>query len=181
MTPEYADGTLVAITATGSTVLDVVPFTATLTFTAPDGIVVSRARYAYDLRWTLPEIPWIGFRSPFANFYVADSGAPPAGAVGGTLEGADLDLAFQLPVADGKWQLAGSFTRPYPGIARAFQLAGGIDLVRSLPAPFDGLAGFGLQEVQLVYDTVGKQIENVGFTFATTAPFTLVGPSRCAT
>ncbi|MFI6599275.1 LysM peptidoglycan-binding domain-containing protein [Nonomuraea sp. NPDC050536] len=175
ITPEYTDGTLTAIVTTGATSFLGVPLSAKIRFTAPEGVVIANGRYTHDQRWALDEIPWIGFSSPFVELCVIDSGAAPAGSVGGTLEGVDVELAFQLPVVEGKWQLAGAFAPPYPGIARFYQLAGGVDLVRELPAPFDGLAGFGLQNANLVYDTKAGQVETIGFRFGTSAGFKLVG------
>jgi hypothetical protein len=175
---EYENGALVKITATGSIGWDDVRLTATIEFTAPDGIVVAQARYSYDGHWALTQIPWIGFSSPFIEIYTADEGAPPAGQVGGIVDGLDIELSFRLPVADGRWQLVGTFEPPYPGIARFYQLAGGVDLVHSLPPPLNGLSGFGLSYVQLVYDLDSGAVENVAFQLTTAESFTLIGNVR---
>jgi hypothetical protein len=173
--PRYEDGLLTAIDVTGTTSFFGLPLTAMIVFTAPEGTVIGNARYAYAQRWSLDEIPWIGFSDPFIEICTIDSEMPPAASIGGTLDGVDVELAFQLPVVEGKWQLAGSFNKPYPSIARFYSFAGGVNLVQALPSPFNGLAGFGLQNLRLVYDSGGREIEYIGFRFATSDGFTLIG------
>jgi hypothetical protein len=168
---------LVEIEATGQAEFLGVTFTAHISFTAPDGVVIADGRYTQTGRWVVDEIPWLALDDPFISFYTPDSDAPPAGAVGGTLASAGAEVSFRLPAAEGSWQLIGTFADPYPSIRSFYQLAGGVNLAGALPEPFASLAGFGLQQVELVYDDQpdAGQVAYIGFRMATETSLTLGG------
>lgn len=145
-----------------------------IAFTAPQDVIVSNTRFLYDESWAPSQLPWFRFSKPFFEFDIIDTDTINAGAVGGTIDSADITLSIQLPMKDGKWQLTGEFDSPYPSISKFYQLAGGVNLTQTLPAPFNALSGFGLKNTQLVYDSVNNGIEYTGFVFATDQPYKLL-------
>ncbi|MFD0635050.1 hypothetical protein ACFQ9X_29450 [Catenulispora yoronensis] len=171
-----SESELQRIVATGRTEMLGIPFTATITFTAPQGTVIADGRYDATGGWNVGPVPWVVLEQPFAQFYVPDLGVPSVAAIGGHLAGAGtgVELAFRLPAAEGIWQLVGLFAEPYPSIRMFYQLAGGVDLVRALPEPFALLSGFALRDVQLVYDEDAGQVTDVGFTMSTTSEVALL-------
>ena len=174
LTPPSPEPDIIEIEAKGQADFLGVPLKAEVRFTAPHGVVVAAGRYEYGERWAIKEIPWVALEEPFIRFYTPDQGAPRAAAVGGRLASAGAELTFRLPTAEGKWHLVGTFPEPYPGIRSFYQLAGGVDLVRILPEPFASLSGFGLQDVELVYDQEAGEVASIGFRITTGSPLTLL-------
>ena len=168
---------LVEIAATGTAHFLGVALDATVRFTAPDGIVIADGHYTLAERWAVTEIPWLALEAPFISFSTPDSDLPPSGAVGGRLggAGAGAELSFRLPTAEGSWQLVGEFASPL-SISTFYQLAGGVDLLRALPEPFASLSGFGVRDLELVYDqTPPGAVAYMGFRLTTTTELTLPG------
>ena len=141
------------IVVTGTVIFGGLPLAARIVFTAPDGIIIASGRYSCAQPWGVQQIPWISFGTPQLTLDTPDLLLPPSGAAGGTVSGTAAHIAFRLPVADGHWLLAADFDTPHLDIEDFFTVAGGVDLVRALPSPFSGLAGFGVTSAQLLYDT----------------------------
>ncbi|MGS2763399.1 hypothetical protein [Sinomicrobium sp. M5D2P9] len=170
-TPETGDPA--SILVTGSMNFLGPPAAVEIVYTAPDGVIVSDNKFSYDIHWEPAEIPWFRFSDPFVQFTVINARTLTSGGFGGKIDGIDANLAFQLPIKDDKWQLVGDFDTPIT-ISKCYQLAGGINLAESLPAPFNALAGFGVSNMQLEYDAKNKAIQYVGFVFATDQPYELM-------
>jgi LysM repeat protein len=145
-----------------------------ISFTAPQDVIVSNTRFTYNESWAPAELPWFRFSKPFFEFEIINADTINSGAVGGIIDSADITLAIELPMKDGKWKLSGELGSPYPSISRFYQMAGGVNLTQALPSPFNALSGFGLKNTQLVYDSVNNAIEYVGFTFATDQTYKLL-------
>jgi LysM repeat protein len=168
ITPERdGDGVLVSIEVRGASAALGFRMATVYTFTAPQGAVVGNGRFTHDDAWSPPELPWLRFSRPFVELYTTDADLPSVGAVGGTLDSAGVEVAFKLPVSDAIWELEGHFPRPYPSIAKFYQMAGGVNLLATLPAPFGALAGFGVSTAQLAYDAAAGKIQYVGITATT--------------
>lgn len=177
ITPVYKEGkedVPEKITVTGeSDALDGIPLAFELTFTSPFGSVLSEWKMTYTGDWLTNELPWLQFNKPYVLFVVADAMLPAQGSVGGTLEGLELDLSIRMPIAQGVWQLEGHFDTP-ASVARFFQLAGGVNLVQALPAPFNALSAIGVTDCQLAYDSNLKKIQYISFVMATDDPVQLM-------
>ena len=144
-----------------------------INYTAPDNVLVSSTKLTYKEAWTPEELPWFRFSNPFIEFKIIDTKTLTFGKVGGTIDSAEVDLAIQLPIKDGKWQLTGSFSEPQT-LSKFFQMVGGVDLTQSLPAPFDAAFGFGPINVQLVYDSKNNRIDYIGAIMSTDKPYELL-------
>jgi hypothetical protein len=162
------------ITLTGTTVFQQVPLTAEIVFTAPEGIVIASARYTCALSWLVDQIPWISFGTPRITLVTPDRLLAPGGSAGGLVAGTTADIAFRLPTPDGHWLLAADFAAGHFDLEDFFTVAGGVDLVRSLPAPIDGLTGIGIVNAQLLYDKRAEEVALAGFRLARPEAFTLM-------
>ncbi len=156
-----------------SSVLEDTPLEFTITFTAPEGNVVSDWKMKYTGDWLTEQLPWLQFENPYISLQVADSLLPAQGSVGGMLQGLDLDLDITLPINDGLWQLTGHFDEP-ASISKFYQLAGGVNLVQSLPSPFNAFTAIGVTDLQLAYNTKENKIQYVSFVMATAEKVTLM-------
>ncbi|MBS0028370.1 hypothetical protein ACTJJ0_05085 [Chitinophaga sp. 22321] len=175
ITPQYdKDNVIISILVVGTTAALGAAQAVNIVFTAPEAVITGKVRFTFEDTWAPDLIPWIQFSNPYIELYTINAKTISYGAVGGKIDTAGLELSLQLPVRDGKWQFIGNFQKPYPGISRAFQLAGGIDLTQVLPPPFDALADFGLENTQLVCNTITKQVEYIGFGFSTNSSFRLL-------
>ncbi len=162
------------IIVSGNTdVFDGVPMNFTITFTAPEGSVISDWKMTYTGTWLTEQLPWLLFDQPYVLLTVADSIIPAQGGVGGILNGLDLDLSIRLPIQQGVWQLEGHFKEP-ASVSKFYQLAGGVNLVQSLPSPFNALSAIGVTDCQMAYNTDANKIEYVSFVLATSGSVTLM-------
>lgn len=153
------------ITVTGnSDALDNIPLAFEITFTAPEGSVMSEWKMSYDGEWYTDQLPWFQFENPYVSLTVANTIVPSQGGVGGKLSSFDqgLDLAIRLPIDNGLWQVEGHFETP-ASISQFYQMAGGVNLVQSLPSPFNALSDIGVTNSQLAYNTSSNAIEYVSF------------------
>ncbi len=167
-------GQIVSVQAAGDTASLGFPLGATFTFTARGTTLTAGGRFTYTERWAPPELPWLVFSDPFVELSTIDAEMPTVGRIGGTIESAGVELAVKLPVTDGQWQLEATFHKPYPSIAKFYALAGGANLTAALPAPFGGLAGFGVSKVQLAFDSTTGAVRYVGVGAATQSTFDLL-------
>ncbi|MGC3028960.1 LysM peptidoglycan-binding domain-containing protein [Burkholderia sp. DN3021] len=154
-----------------------VPLGMTLEFAATQGPVRSRMQCRSTDTWELGGVPWIALESPGFDMDVPESPLPVIGGAVGTVRGTGLTLEIRYPVDD-TWVISGSFAPPYPGIATFYAMAGGINLVQSMPAPLNTLAGFGLSRSQTIYDTTASRITSLLFEFRTSQPWTIVSTPK---
>ncbi|MEN6328609.1 MAG: LysM peptidoglycan-binding domain-containing protein [Syntrophomonas sp.] len=173
ISPTPATGDPTSIKVTGNTDILGVPLAAEITYTAPEDVIISNTRFIYHEKWAPAELPWFIFSDPFVQFQIIDANTLTSGSVGGRIDSADIELSIKLPIIDGKWQLMGNFEEPL-SINRLYQIAGGVNLMQALPAPFNTLAGFGVSNLQLVYDSNDNTIEYLGFLCSTTEPYKLM-------
>jgi LysM repeat protein len=162
----------------GTTSVFPVPFNVSMDFTADDGPVVSDLHCRALQPWTIDGAPWLGFDNPGFDMSVPEAAAPVIGGMVGTIRGTSLTLQVRYPVENKQWVVTGTFDTPV-GIGAFYQMAGGINLVQSLPAPLNSLAGFGLSECQFIYgpssdDATKSVIQYVMFVMSTSAPWTIV-------
>lgn len=162
----------------GTTSAFPVPFNVTMDFTADDGPVVSDLHCRAPQPWTIDGAPWLGFDNPGFDLRVPEAAAPVIGGMVGTIHGTDLTLHIRYPVENSQWVVTGTFDQPQ-SIAAFYQMAGGINLVQSLPAPLNSLAGFGLSECQFIYgpsttDASKSIIQYLMFVMSTSEPWTIV-------
>lgn len=163
----------------GTTSAFPMPFNVSMDFTADDGPVVSDLHCRAPQPWTIDGAPWLGFDNPGFDMQVPEAAAPVVGGMVGTVHGTNLTLQIRYPVENSQWVVTGNFPTPYPSIATFYQMAGGINLVQSLPAPLSSLAGFGLSECQFIYgpsaaDSSKNIIQYVMFVMSTSEPWTIV-------
>ncbi len=167
-----ADPKTIVVTGT-STALDGMPLDFTITFTAPDGSIISDWKMVYAGTWLTEQLPWLLFKKPYVLLTVADTLIPAQGGVGGILDGLDLDLSIRMPIEQGVWQLEGHFEEP-ASVSKFYQLSGGVNLVQSLPSPFNAFSAIGVTDCQMAYNAKTKTIEYISFVMATSEPVQLM-------
>ncbi|SFD59816.1 LysM domain-containing protein [Chitinophaga sp. CF118] len=171
------DGNITKVTVSGATTMSFldVKMNIELVYTAESGPVITQVTATADQVWTIENIPWILFSNPGFTMKVNEGGFPVQGGILGTLEsyGTSVSLLIEYPVAESTWMLSAAFDGNYPGIATIFQAAGGINLVQVLPAPLSQLAGFGLKEVQLMYNSSTLSFDYMSFEMTTNSPWTI--------
>jgi LysM repeat protein len=159
VTRDPISGDITQVTVTGTTAMFGSGVVAALQadFTAPDGVVSLTCRYTGDVAWRPEGVPWIGFGGPFIEFTVVDADLVVAGKVGGRLLGADIDFYAVLPPNDGALLFAGDFVSP-PSLTKLFQVAGGVNLVASLPPPLSIITQLELTHVEFATQTSGSPL-----------------------
>ncbi|WP_440134761.1 LysM peptidoglycan-binding domain-containing protein [Chitinophaga sancti] len=171
------DGKITKVTVSGATTISFlnIKMAIELVYTAESGPVITQVTANADQVWTIENIPWILFSKPGFTMKVNEGGFPVQGGILGTINSYDtsVTLLIEYPVGDSSWLLTASFADNYPGIATIFQAAGGINLVQALPAPLSQLAGFGLKEVQLMYNSAAFSFDYMAFQMTTNSPWTI--------
>ncbi|SDF78063.1 LysM peptidoglycan-binding domain-containing protein [Chitinophaga filiformis] len=169
--------TITKVTVSGATTLSFldIKMNITLVYTAESGPVIAQVTAAADQVWTIDNIPWILFKNPGFTMKVNEGGFPVQGGILGTIESYDtsLELKIEYPVAESAWLISAAFAGNYPGIATIYQAAGGVNLVQVLPTPLNQLAGFGLKEVQLMYNSRSLSFDYMSFEMTTNSPWTI--------
>ncbi|WP_372394246.1 LysM peptidoglycan-binding domain-containing protein [Azospirillum sp. HJ39] len=162
--------------ADASTLAFGTPFSLGLVFTAPNkGPILSRLSCRATQVWSIDGAPWIQFADPGFDLTVTEALTPVQGGLVGTVVGgATLAMEIRYPVEENRWVVTGVFEAPYPSIGSFFQMAGGLNLVQSLPSPLNALSGFGLREAQFVYNQTDVAIDYLTFTFSTDSPWILL-------
>jgi LysM repeat protein len=136
-------------------------------FTAPDGRLTSRITFADKQTWTMPNVPWVVLRDPYISILVPNGKSPVVATFGGyypALESENPPIKAKLEIGAGNrdlWPASISFEQTYPGIASAFQMAASINLVQSLPAPFNALTDLGVSHVELQYDYANSVLRSI--------------------
>jgi hypothetical protein len=166
-------GNIVKVTISNATTTSFLGITMNIgfEFTADTGPVITKVTATVDQQWTLDGVPWIILEDPGFTMTVNEGGFPVQGGIMGTIQsnGTSVNLLIEYPVAENEWLISASFKDNYPGIQTIFQTAGGINLVQSLPAPLSQLAGFGLKNVQLMFNTATKSFDYMAFEMSTSS------------
>lgn len=171
------DGTVTAVSVTNAATLAFgTPFVLGVEFTAPNqGPILSTLSCRANQTWAIDGAPWIQFANPGFDLTVTEALIPVQGGLVGTvIGGAEMTMDIRYPVEDNQWVVTGVFAAPYPSIGSFFQMAGGLNLVQSLPSPLNALAGFGLREAQFIYNQADVAIDYLMFTFSTESPWVLL-------
>ncbi|NNA55332.1 hypothetical protein [Pseudomonas koreensis] len=149
-------------------------FDLQLSFSMANGMVVSDLSCRANANWALDGAQWLGFEEPGFDMRVTEAEIPVQGAMRAKIIGTGMAISVGYPVYNNLWRITGDFSKPYPGIATFFQMAGGVNLVQVLPAPLNALAGVGLKQSQLAFDAGARSLTSSSFTMSTNAPWTLV-------
>ncbi len=159
VTKDPQTGAATTVTVTGTTTMFGSGLTVAVAaeFTAPDGVVTLNCSFTGDVAWRPDGVPWIGFGDPYVQFSVADADLPVAGKVGGQLIGPDIDFYAVLPPNNGALLFTGNFVSP-PSIDKLFQLAGGVNIVSSLPSPLNILAQLELTQIEIGTQSSGDPL-----------------------
>lgn len=160
----------------GKTNAFTVPFAISLTFTAPNsGPIRSKVECRSDEIWQLDGVPWISFAKPGFDMEVTEALTLVSGGMVGTIPtAANLVMEIRYPVEQNRWVITGGFEKDFPTIGDFFAMAGGINLVQSLPAPLNALAGFGVKKSQIILDASAPAITYSQFIFSTNSPWMLL-------
>ena len=148
-----------------------IPFDVQVCFTASLGPVESAMTCRLDDTWELPGAPWVGLTEPGFDLTVSEAGIPVKGGVVGTIKDTGLELEVDYPVEQGMWTMSATVTDGTVSLAKVFALAGGANLVQMLPPPLNGIATFGLERVQVVYDAGTGVIESMVFSLGSSEPW----------
>lgn len=175
------DGKIYQVTlSNGATSSFGMALTTNCVFTYETGWVMSNMTCLSPEPWTVPGVPWIGFEQPGFNMRITEAKTPVQGAAIGKIAGTPLNISVGYPVIDKKWVITGTFDSPYPSIGLFYQMAGGVNLVNTLPPPLNSLAGFGLSECQIIYDQAGGKIAYSLFVMKTPEPWVIISNPRIA-
>ncbi|MEG4595014.1 LysM peptidoglycan-binding domain-containing protein [Microcoleus sp. F8_C2] len=143
-------------------------------FVSPSNVIVSNLQCRSSKKWDIDGIPWIGLENAGFNMRVTELTGPVEGEIVGKIAGTSLDVQIKYPIQDNKWVMTSTLGKPYPSITSFYQLAGGINLVQSLPSPLNTLSGFGLSEVQFIYDATKKSLAYMLFIMETDSPWIIL-------
>jgi hypothetical protein len=170
LAPASAEPSIETFTLAGTTTslgtADGTPLTATIVFTEKLGAIYSEGDYRIDLQWHLPGIQWFGLTNPGYSINASNGTISAYGILGGSpscLQ--NLFMGMQLPIKGNTWVFGGKFDKPV-GIADVIQLAGGINLANSIPAPLNTITSIGVSSSTLTYNTASTTLES--FSFAVT-------------
>ncbi|MEN0003815.1 MAG: hypothetical protein AAF798_06715, partial [Bacteroidota bacterium] len=86
----------------------------------------------------------------------------------------ELEIQMLLPSPEGELLFSGVLGGDLPNLEKIFQLVGGINFVKSFPAPLNVIANLGLSSFDFVYQLKQKKIASFGVGLATTQPWEVV-------
>jgi len=168
--PPTADASITQFILTGKTVslgsADGTALDAKMTFTEQLGALYSVGDFRTDLQWNIAGVEWFGFSKPGFTINAGDGSTPAYGVLGGSpscLQ--DFFMGIQLPLKGNTWIFDGEFATPV-GISNVIQLAGGINLVNSIPPPLNTVTAIGVSSSSITYNTASTTLES--FSFAVT-------------
>ncbi|WP_108867820.1 LysM peptidoglycan-binding domain-containing protein [Aquimarina aquimarini] len=150
-------------------------FNITLNFTSPEESVVTEIETEINQRWSIDEIPWIGFEKPGFKLKINEAGSAVEGGMKGTIVGSGtdknndpvlLETLIKYPEENNTWLITGGFDTPL-SVSSFFQMAGGINLVQVLQPPLNGMAGFGLKDIQLHYNNQTHAFDYMSYSMNT--------------
>lgn len=182
ITQEKDGSTVTKVSLTDGTTTAFGPdFSITLNFTSPESAIVTEIDTVLNKQWNIDGIPWIGFEKPGFNLKINEGGSPVEGGMKGNIIGTGkdgqgnpivLETIIQYPEQEDLWLISGGFSSPV-SISSFFQMAGGVNLVQVLQPPLNGLAGFGLKDIQLKYDNKKHQFAYMSYQMSTDTPWVL--------
>jgi hypothetical protein len=165
---------IVRITATqGHTAAFGFPMTAELEFTAPLSPIVCVGRYESPEPWNLLGMPWIVLEKGGFSLTLIDDIYPAQGTIFATVQRAGLTVSLTFPTPEDAWLLEFRTAQPV-GLGTMFDLAGGVNLLRVLPAPLAALGGFGATGVDLCYQPATTTLQSVQVYLGTKQPWTIL-------
>lgn len=170
LVPAEWNDTLIEFTLTGnSDSMDSINMQTTFVFSDSDvGISSDLKAIQNSGTWEIPGINWFSFSNPFIGVLVYDSSTTVVGSIGGTINtGVSLTVQMSYPVVDNTWLFQGSFNAPLPNISNFFQLVGGVNLTAALPQPFSTLTDLGLKKIDIMYDSVGREVNYISVAIGT--------------
>ncbi|SNR54837.1 hypothetical protein [Puniceibacterium sediminis] len=146
-----------------------IPCDVTIKFTAPDNVLAADIRFTVTGDWVMPGAPWMVFDSPFIALTLSDGKKLVSARIGGGYSAfkdasktpikADLDIL--VGGAEDLWPASMRFDGTYPGIASAYQMFTGYNLVKALPAPFNVLTDLGVSDIEIDYDAKAKNVNSL--------------------
>ncbi len=146
-----------------------------LEFTDANGSLSTLGRFTSQETWQLGGIPWIGIEDAGFEINLTNGTTPTAGAILGRIKNTDLEMRVNLPPTDNKWLISGTVAKDGDAsIAQVYEMAGGINLIASLPPGLKTLAGFELQQFQISHDFSTGSIEFTRFIVGTQTPWELI-------
>ncbi len=156
-------------------------FNISLNFTTPVEAIVTEIKAEINQKWNIEGIPWIGFEKPGFSLKINEAGSPVEGGLKGNIIGAGkdskgepivLETNIKYPEERKTWLINGGFSSPM-SVSSFFQMAGGINLVQVLQPPLNGMAGFGLKEMQLNYNNQTNKFDYMSYSMTTDTPWVL--------
>ncbi|WP_438425672.1 LysM peptidoglycan-binding domain-containing protein [Aquimarina macrocephali] len=156
-------------------------FNITLNFTSPEESVVTEIETEIDQSWNIDGIPWIGFEKPGFSLKINEAGSAVEGGLKGNIIGSGkdanndpiiLETMIKYPEEENTWLITGGFSSPL-SVSSFFQMAGGINLVQVLQPPLNGIAGFGLKDIQLNYNNQTHAFDYMSYAMSTDTPWEL--------
>ncbi len=158
------DGKLKRVFISGSTEdlgmlfqVDKIDFTS-----EPSGLLSKGHFICRSGTWELEGVPWIVMEQPSIDIVAFDSSVPPAGKISGFLPAINTTISLDFPIQT-QWVVTGTMAKPYPSIASAYAIAGGINLVSSLPEPLSTFVDLGISRIGLIYDQDKKSLGTLSF------------------
>lgn len=168
---EPADSEIEIITLSGTTDFFGLATRVEVQYSAPEQQVVAQISFtAEEATWSIDAAPWLVFSKPCVQLDISNALIPSVGAIGGTLTAGPTAFSFFLPLPgeENIWLFQASTDESQPiSIDYFFSLAGGINLIQILPAPFNVLASVGLSQLELQYDDAAGQVNYLAFTMQT--------------
>ena len=112
---------------------------------------------------------WVVFQQAVHRASAVPSGHLPVEAtIGGYYPGLESlapPIVAKLEIAIGGaeefWPASIRFSENFPGISNAYQLATGINLVQSLPEPFNVLTDLGISDLELQYNYAKSTVNSL--------------------
>ncbi|HEY8096261.1 MAG TPA: hypothetical protein VIE65_09275, partial [Methylobacter sp.] len=174
LNPPNADSSITSFILTGTTfsfgTADGTALNASITFTEQVGDLFSVGDYRTNLQWNLAGIEWFGLANPGFLVNASNGTIQPNGVLGGSPSCLrDLFFGLQLPLEGDIWSFVGTFTKPV-GLSDIIQLAGGINLVNSIPPPLNTVTSIGVSSATLTYNTASTTLESFSFTVTQNDP-----------
>lgn len=167
LNPPSADSSITSFTLTGTTLsfgtADGAPLNSSITFTEEVGDIFSVGDFRTKIQWNLSGVEWFGISNPGFLVNASNGTIQPNGVLGGSASCLpELFLGMQLPIEGDTWVLEGIFNNPV-GISDVIQLAGGINLVNSVPPPLDTITSIGVSSANLTYNNASTTLDSFSF------------------
>ncbi len=185
-TPESGDS-ITSITASGNLDAfgDEIPLT--LKFTSEKGKLLTAVTFSFGKQLFFDGMDWIPLQEADLTLWVGEDFSIPRGQLEATVT-EDINVILQLPSAQGNVLIEGVFgdngngkspagDTNYPSIGKFFSMAGGINLVNSMPPPLNVLTDLGLAKVEIGLNQTEKKVEFITFLLKTNSsdPLPLFG------